>query len=109
MPGKIERRVLRRALRSTANKIKRRVKPVTPRRLGLAQRSVIVRVRVRGGGAYAVVRYRGKPSFYMRIYEKGSSRQRARPFFRRAIAGYEREVTQDFTTALRESVEREIG
>jgi len=105
MPKRIQNKCLRKALRSAANKGKARLKPPTPLRLGAAQRALGVSVRVSGAQAFAKVRYKGKPGFYMRLYDQGSSRQPARPFFTAALTGYEREVQQDFSTALRDAVE----
>ena len=107
MPARIERACYRKALRSTATKISRRLKAITKQGLtGDAKRAVRVKVRVRHGGAWASVDYKAKPAFYMRLYETGSKRQAARPFFASAIAGYEREVSAEFTEALKLAVER---
>ncbi len=107
LPPKIERAVFRKALRSLANKFARRIRAGTPRHSGLAKRSVKVTVRIReSGNAWASVKYKDKPSFYMRVYEFGSVRQRARPFFEQALGPWLSEVNREFTIALNRELEK---
>jgi HK97 gp10 family phage protein len=105
LPAKIENKCLRKALRVTANKAKARIKPATPTLTGAARRSLKVSVRVGRGRALAKVAYKGKPSFYMRLYDQGSKRQRARPYYKAATAGLQAEMETEFLTALKEAVE----
>ena len=106
MKPKIERKVLRGALRKTGNKVKKKLKAGTPRRTGFAARKVRLQVKVNTSqGAFAKISYRGRTSGIMGMRERGTVRQPARPFFERAIAGWERETERDFRDALRQAVE----
>jgi len=109
MPTKIENKCYRQALRATANVAKGRIKPATPFRSGEARRLLKVKTRVRRGRAWATVRYTRRPSFYMRIFEHGSSRQPARPFFMAALGNFEAEANGLFLAALKAAVERNEG
>src|SRR3990172_7635145 len=63
LPPKIERKVLRTALRGTANKVATRLKAATPRRTGATASKVRVQARVnKVEGAFAKVSYRGRPA-----------------------------------------------
>ena len=109
MPDKIVRSVFRKALRSTANKTKRRLKRGTPKRTGEAGRSIKVKVRIGNSVAWARVQYKGKPAFYMRLYELGavnSGRQPARPFFNRAIGDWRKQAEDDLAKALERAVSK---
>jgi len=116
LPKRIENACFRKALRSSATKVAKRLKAGTPTlsvaattsRRGDARRSVKVRVRVRRGGAWATVKYTKRPAAYMGMYERGTRRQIARPFFGRAT-GDLNEVTADFKAALRSAVESAEG
>ncbi|HZP94291.1 MAG TPA: HK97-gp10 family putative phage morphogenesis protein [Burkholderiales bacterium] len=107
LPGKLQRRAMRRPLRATATKIARRLKPATPRRTGRAQRAVKVTVRSTARSAWAKVSYKGRPGFYLRIYEFGDRRQRPNPFFAQAIGEYIPEAKREFIDGLKAAVERE--
>ena len=110
LPAKIERSVFRKTLRATGTKIARRMKSGTPRDLGAGRRSVKVKVKVRRGGAYARIGYTKKPSFYLRLRERGSRRQSAKPFFRQAVGPWQEEVIRDFSKALERALEKaEVG
>jgi HK97 gp10 family phage protein len=113
LPDKIERKVMRTALRSTANKVKRRLAAGTPRGdpkpLNAYQR-VKVSVKSTQKVATARISYKGRGTAHiMRIYERGSRRQPSRPFFQAAIAGYEQEAMQELRQALADAVEKEGG
>ncbi len=107
LPPKIERKVLRGALRKTGNKVKKKLKAGTPRRTGFAARKVRLQVKVNTSqGAFAKVSYRGRTAGIMGMRERGTVRQPARPFFERATAGWERETEHDFQEALKQVVEK---
>lgn len=108
LPKKIENACLRKALRSTSAKVAKRLKAGTPRGpTGEAVRRVKVQVRVRRGGAYATIKYKDRPALYMHLREYGGrgGHQPARPFFLDAVRGYDRDVTSDFSRALKDAVE----
>lgn len=117
LPGKVQRRAIRKPLRATAKKIKERLVRGTPRRsapmhasaVGLkhAYQTVKINVRVTQRTAYARVRYKGRAELYMRLYEFGGKRQPARSFFRGALGGFEGEASRDFIEGLKAAVERE--
>jgi len=109
MPDRIARSVLRKQLRAIAGKVARKVRAATPRHTGLAAHSVRIKTKVRDKVAWARVYYKGKPGFYIRVFDQGalkSGRQRARPFFEQAVAGWEQDATGDLTDGLREAVEK---
>lgn len=110
MPLKIQDKLYRKALRSAAGKVAKRLKAGTPKDTGMARRNVKTKISVKTkkGVAWARIQYKGKPSFYLRVYEHGalkSGRQPARPFFDRAIGNFEAEVSRDFANGLRQAVE----
>lgn len=109
MPGKIERKCYRTALRNTANKVKRDVQAGTVVRSGAAKASVKVKVRVRRGGAYAVVKYTERPQMYMRILEQGGVRQPGRPFWDALTGHWRNETSAAFLDSLKAVVERQEG
>jgi HK97 gp10 family phage protein len=109
MPGKIERKCYRTALRSIANKAKRRMQAGAPVLSGIGKKSVKVKVRVRRGGAYAVVKPTQRPQLYLRLYDQGSKRQPARPWMESAIGDFRSEATGEFLTALKAAVENNQG
>ncbi len=101
LPDKLNRRVIRKTLRRTGNKQKKRLKAGTPRRTGFSATKVNLNVRVRPLWASARLGYKGKPSFWLRLRDQGSKRQPARPFFDRALAGWEGQSMRDFQEELR--------
>ncbi len=106
---KIERQVFRKTLRGTLTKIGRKMKAGTPKLSGAGARSVKVKVRVRRGGAWGTVGPRGKPKFYLRLREFGSSRQTAKPFFRQSIGDWSGDAVRDFSASLKNAVEKAEG
>ena len=105
LPAKIERSVFRKALRSTGNKIARRLRAGTPRgETGLSKRMVKVKVKSTNTEAFARIAYRGRRAAIMGMYERGTVRQIARPFFDQATSGWEREARRDFEVALERAV-----
>ena len=107
LPPKIERKVLRTALRGTANKVATRLKAATPRRTGATVSKVRVQARVNAQeGAFAKVSYRGRPAATIGMRERGTVRQPPRPFFRAAVSGWEGQVTRELHDALRDAVEK---
>ncbi len=105
LPTKIQNKVLRKALRVTGNKQKVRLKAGTPRRTGFSVKQVRLNVRVSSRRASAKLKYKGRVGAQMRWRDQGTVRQPARPFFDRALAGWEGQVTHDFQVALRQVVE----
>ncbi len=102
---KIQNKVLRKALRVTGNKQKKRLKAGTPRLTGFSVRQVRLSVRVSSRQASAKLKYKGRAGAWMRMRDTGTKRQPPRPFFDRALAGWEGQVTKDFQDALRQVVE----
>lgn len=137
MPRKIENQCLRKALRTAATKVAKKMRAGTPvGATGRAKKSVKVKVKVsgaasfsgpkysgsRGARAYALVKYTRLgwtggfsgtrdpgPPLYMRIYEQGGSRQAARPYMSAALGNWRAESNADFITALRLAVEKNEG
>lgn len=106
LPGRIERDGMEEPLKRTTGNAAARLRPATPVRSGRARRDIRVIVKsTKGVGAYGVVSYRGARSRRaMRIYERGSRRQKARPFFGRASSGVAREATDAVAAGLRKAV-----
>ncbi len=102
---KIQNKVLRKALRATGNKQKKRLKAGTPKRTGFSVRQVRLSVRVSSRQASAKLKYKGRAGAWMRMRDTGTKRQPPRPFFDRALEGWEGQVTHDFEEALRQVVE----
>ena len=110
LPKKIENKCFRQALRETGNEVKKRIQAGTPEGgIGTARKSVKNKTRVRRGGAWAVIKHTQRPQLYMRIYEQGSRRQIARPFFSQAVGNFEADASRRFTEALKAAVERNEG
>jgi HK97 gp10 family phage protein len=104
-PPKIQNKVLRKALRLAGNKQKKRLKAGTPRQTGFSARQVRLKVQVSSKRATAKLGYKGRASAWMRMRDSGTVRQPARPYFDRALAGWEGQVERDFSEALRQVVE----
>lgn len=109
LPPKIQRRVLRTALRATMTKIARPLRAGTPRGLGTGRKAVKVTAKVSGMGAYGKVSYKGRPAAYLGMRERGTRRQPARPFFVHATAGWRETVISDLSEAMRRSLEKSGG
>ena len=105
MTPKIQNKVLRKALRVSGNKQKKRLKAGTPRLTGFSARQVRLSVRVSKLQASAKLKYKGRARAWMRMRDTGTKRQPPRPFFKQALMGWEGQVTKDFESALREAVD----
>lgn len=106
LPARIERSVFRKSLRSTGTKLARKIKAGTPKVTGSARKSVKVKVKVRRGGAYAVIGYTKRPKAQMRWLEMGTARQPARPFFEKIVGPWRAEASREFNEALTREVEK---
>ncbi len=100
LPDKLNRRVIRKALRRTGNKQKKRLKAGTPRRTGAGAKQVNLNVRVRPLWASARLGYKFRASLYLKILDQGSKRQPPRSFFEQAVAGWEEQSMRDFSEEL---------
>ena len=107
LPPKIQRALLRKQLRASANKIARRLKAGTP--VGATRRgqkaAKVKTVRSTNTEAFAKIGYRGRPAAYLGMRQRGTRRQPARPFFEQAVSGWEDEVKRDFSESLKRAVE----
>ncbi len=101
LPDKLNRRVIRKTLRRTGNKQKKRLKAGTPRRTGAGAKQINLNVRVRPHFASAQLRYKFRASLYLKVFDQGGKRQPKRPFFERALAGWEGQSMRDFQEELR--------
>lgn len=112
LPDKIERGVMRKTLRASANKVRRRLAAGTPVFSGAAKRSVKVKkVRSSNNVAYAVIGYSRRSLLTTRMRERGGrqGKQPARPFFEAAVSGFQDEVMADFRESLKAAVEKAEG
>lgn len=107
IPPRIQNKVYRAALRKAVRSLARQLKADTPRTSGATRRSIKQKVRASKRGAWGRVGYTTRSAFTIRIYEYGSRRQPARPFFRQAAEGYRDEAMDTLGAALQDAVERE--
>jgi HK97 gp10 family phage protein len=104
LSAKMQRAVLRDALRSGARVVVASAKTKVPVRTGALKRGITHRVTVpQNGLGEATIGYDSK-QFYGRFVELGTSRQAARPFLRPALDATQNQVEKVF----REAVERGI-
>lgn len=111
LPPKIQRAVLRKQLRASANKVARRLKAGTPvGETGRGRKAAKVKqVRSTNTQAFARIGYKGRPAAYLGMRQRGTRRQPARPFFEEAVRGWESEVKRDFSESLKQAVESKAG
>ena len=111
LPGKIQRRAIRKPLRATATKVGRSLRSGTPRRTGAGKKAVKITVRVKPKSAWARVKYRGRPAGYLHVYQFGATARRhhqaARPFFVQAVGNWQTDAKAPFAASLKAAVERE--
>jgi len=107
LPPKIQRAVLRKQLRATANKIARRLKAGTPvgETRGGQRAAKVLTVRSTNTQAFAKIGYKGRPAAYLGMRERGTRRQPARPFFEAATSGWKDDGARDFSDSLKQAVE----
>lgn len=101
---KMQRGVLRDALRSSARVVAASAKSKVPRKTGALQKSITHRVSVKArGSAEATV---GFTKFYGRFVELGTSKMAAKPFLRPALDESEGKILEAFRDAVSRGVER---
>ena len=86
LPAKVEKNIMRSALRAGANAFKEEVKASIPVHLGELRRSVRVSTRSKGGTVTASLKVGNKKAWYWRFVEFGTAAHRIGPKNARALA-----------------------
>jgi HK97 gp10 family phage protein len=94
LPAKVERNILRGAMRAGAKVFEGRAKQLVPVRSGQLRDSIKVSTRSKRGRVSATVRAGGKKAFYAHMVEFGTARHFIKPRKRKSLffAGLAREV-----------------
>lgn len=86
LPIKIEKNIMRSALRAGANVFKEEVKATIPEKSGELRRSVRVSTRIKAGTVTASLKVGGKKAWYWRFVEFGTVAHRIGPKNAKALA-----------------------
>ena len=108
LTAKMQRGVLRDALRSAARPVVAKAKGRVSVRTGALKRGISQRVSVKTGSAEAVIGFDRK-QFYGRFIELGTSKMSAKPFLRPALDESQREIGQAFVAAINRGIERKTA
>jgi HK97 gp10 family phage protein len=94
LPAKVERNILRGAMRAGAKVFESRAKELVPIKSGQLRDSIKVSTRSKRGRVSATVRAGGKKAFYAHMVEFGTARHFIKPRKRKSLffAGLAREV-----------------
>jgi HK97 gp10 family phage protein len=106
--AKMQRGVLRDALRAAARPVVASAKTKVPVRSGKLQRGIQQRVSVRTGSADALIGFDRK-QFYGRFIELGTSKMSARPFLRPALDESQSKIEQAFIAAIERGINRKTA
>lgn len=106
LTAKMQRGVLRDALRSAARPVVASAKSKVPVRTGALKRGISQRVSVKGSGkAEAIIGFQRK-QFYGKFVELGTSHAAAKPFLRPALDESQQKIEQAFVDAINRGIER---
>lgn len=108
LTAKMQRGVLRDALRSAARPVVAAAKSKVPVRTGALKKGISQRVSVRGSKAEAIIGFNRK-QFYGRFVELGTSHASAKPFLRPALDESQRKIEQAFAEAINRGIERKTA
>lgn len=104
LTSKMQRAVLRDALRSAARPVVASAKSKVPTRTGALKRGIAQRVSVKASGkAEAIIGFDRK-QFYGRFVELGTSKMAARPFLRPALDESQQKIEQAFVEAINRGI-----
>ena len=104
LTSKMQRAVLRDALRSAARPVVASAKSKVPTRTGALKRGIAQRVSVKASGkAEAIIGFDRK-QFYGRFAELGTSKMAARPFLRPALDESQQKIEQAFVEAINRGI-----
>lgn len=102
---RMQRGVLRDAMRSAARPVVASAKAKVPVRTGALKRSISHRVSVKRSSAEATIGFDRK-IFYGRFIELGTSKMSAKPFLRPALDESEQKIADAFVAAINRGIER---
>lgn len=108
LTAKMQRGVLRDALRSAARPVVASAKSKVPVRTGALKKGIAQRVSVKTSSAEAIIGFRAK-DFYGRFIELGTSKMTARPFLRPALDESQQKIEQAFIAAINRGIERKTA
>ena len=108
LTSKMQRGVLRDALRAAARPVVASAKSKVPVRTGKLQRGIQQRVHVGAGSADALIGFDRK-QFYGRFIELGTSKMSARPFLRPALDESQSKIEQAFIAAIERGINRKTA
>jgi len=108
LTAKMQRGVLRDALRAAARPVVASAKSKVPVRTGKLQRGIQQRVSVRSGSAEAIIGFDRK-QFYGRFIELGTSKMSAKPFLRPALDESQNQIEQAFAAAVERGINRKAA
>jgi len=108
LTAKMQRGVLRDALRAAARPVVASAKSKVPVRTGKLQRGIQQRVSVKSGSAEAIIGFDRK-QFYGRFIELGTSKMSAKPFLRPALDESQNQIEQAFAAAVERGINRKAA
>ncbi len=103
LSAKMQRGVLRDALRSAARPVVASAKSKVPVKTGLLKRNITHTVSVKRGTAEATIGFR-KKAFYGGFVELGTSKMSAKPFLRPALDESQAQIEQAFIAAIERGI-----
>lgn len=108
LTAKMQRGVLRDALRAAARPVVASAKTKVPVRTGALKKGISQRVSVKGSKAEAIIGFRRK-DFYGRFIELGTSKMSAKPFLRPALDESQQKIEEAFAQAINRGIERKTA
>lgn len=108
LTGRMQRGVLRDALRSAARPVVASAKSKVRVRTGALKRGISQRVSVKPGTAEAIIGFR-RDEFYGRFVELGTSKMPAYPFLRPALDESQEKILEAFISAVNRGIERKTA
>lgn len=108
LTARMQRGVLRDALRAAARPVVAGAKSKVRVRTGNLRRGITQRVSVKPSKAEAIIGFRRK-EFYGRFVELGTSKMPAYPFLRPALDESQPQILEAFAAAINRGIERKIA
>ena len=108
LTAKMQRGVLRDALRSAARPVVASAKVKVAVKTGALKRGITQRVSVQGSKAQAIIGFQ-RDQFYGAFLELGTSHQSAKPFLRPALDESQDKILQAFADAINRGIERKTA
>lgn len=113
MPGKVQKKLIRHALRAAAKAIQEDAKRIAPDETGALAKSIKVRAMKRSRTRVGVqvftdsdsLQTDGKKGYYAAFTELGTSREAAQPFLRPALEGNKGQAQSMIASDIKDAVE----